>query len=197
MSTEMDFKALWNKQPIDAKPDIKQVIMRAEKLKRIFRYKVVITNVVLLPTAALVIYVGFTIDKAQMTTKIGVILEVIAYLTYLIAYNQLIPLILKTNPEISNQDYLNQLIIIKRKDAFLDSVITNIYFACLSLGVFLFMVQPVMRMTPVRGIIFYLVIGLCLAFTFFYLRPYSIRKKQKTLNDIIAKLEQINGQLET
>jgi len=103
MSTEMDFKALWNKQAIDAKPDIKQVIMRAEKLKRIFRYQLLITNVVLLATAALVIHVGFTMDKAQMTTKIGVLLEVIAYLTYLIAYNQLIPLILKTNPEISNQ----------------------------------------------------------------------------------------------
>jgi len=196
MSSEMDFKALWNKQPIDAKPDIKQVIMKAEKLKRIYRHKLIILNVVLLSAAALVIYVGFNMDKEQMTTKIGVILEVIAYLSYLIAYNQLIPLLLKTNPEISNHEYLNQLITIKRKDAFLDSVMINIYFGCLSLGVFLFLVQPVMHMTPFLGITFYLVIAFCMAFAWFYLKPLGIRKKQKAFNDIIARLEQINKQLE-
>jgi hypothetical protein len=119
----------------------------------------------------------------------------IAYISYLIAYNQLIPVLFKTTPEISNLEYLNQLITINRKSAFLDTVMTNIYFALLSIGLALFLIQPFTHMKIINGITLYAVTALCMAFALFYLKPIGIRKRQKHFDDLIAKLEAINGQL--
>jgi len=195
MSTEMDFKALWNKQPIDAQPDIKQLIMKAERLKRTYRFKLILLNLVLLATIAITIYSNNTIVNEWLISKIGAALMLLAYISYLVAYNQLIPVLFKTNPEINNQEYLNQLITINKKSAFLDTVMTNIYFALLSSGLFLFLVQPFTHMALINGIVFYAVTALCMAFAWFYLKPIGMRKRQKRFDDMIAKLEAVTGQL--
>jgi hypothetical protein len=195
MSSEMDFKALWNKQPIDAKPDIKQVVMKAEKLKRIFRFKLILLNMVLLATIVITIYANNIIVNEWLVSKIGAALMLIAYISYLVAYNRLIPVLFKTNPEISNQEYLNQLITINRKSAFLDTVMTNIYFALLSTGLFLFLIQPFTHMKIISGIIFYAVTAFCMFVAWFYLKPIGMKKRQRHFDDLIAKLEAINGQL--
>jgi uncharacterized membrane protein len=195
MSTEMNFKALWNKQPIDAKPDIEQVVMKAEKLKRIFRFKLILLNIVLLATIVITIYANNIIVNEWLVSKIGAALMLIAYISYLVAYNQLIPVLFKTNPGISNLEYLNQLITINRKSAFLDTVMTNIYFALLSTGLTLFLIQPFTHMKIVNGITLYAVTALCMAFALFYLKPIGIKKRQRHFDDLITKLEAINGQL--
>ena len=195
MSTEMDFKALWNKQPIDAKPDIEQVVMKAEKLKRIFRFKLILLNIVLLATIVITIYSNNIIANEWLVSKIGAALMLIAYISYLVAYNQLIPILFKTNPEISNLEYLNQLITINRKSAFLDTVMTNIYFALLSTGLALFLIQPFTHMKIVNGITLYAVTALCMAFALFYLKPIGMKKRKRHFDDLITKLEAINGQL--
>jgi len=195
MSTEIDFKALWNNQPIDAKPDIEQVVMKAEKLKRIFRFKLILLNIVLLATIVITIYSNNIIANEWLVSKIGAALMLIAYISYLLAYNQLIPVLFKTNPEISNLEYLNQLITINRKSAFLDTVMTNIYFALLSTGLALFLIQPFTHMKIVNGITLYAVTALCMAFALFYLKPIGMKKRKRHFDDLITKLEAINGQL--
>ncbi|WP_461450940.1 hypothetical protein [Mucilaginibacter sp.] len=195
MSSELDLKALWNKQPVDAQPDIKQLIIKAERLKYLFRTKLIFLNVVLLLTIAITIYANSTITNEWLISKIGAVLMILAYISYLIAYNQMIPLLFKVKPEISNQEYLNQLITINRKSAFLDTVMTNIYFVLLSAGLFLFLVQPFTHMTRISGIAFYAITFLCMAFAWLYLKPISIKRRQKHFNDVIAKLEAVNRQL--
>lgn len=195
MSTEMDFKALWNKQPIDAQPDIKQLIMKAERIKKLFRIKLIFLNVVLLATIALTIYANSIIVNEWLVSKIGATLMLLAYVSYLVAYNRLIPALFKTNPEISSQEYLSQMITINKKSAFLDSAMTNIYFALLSVGLFLFLIQPFTHMKIINGIFFYVVTGLCMAFAWFYLKPIGMKKRQKLFDDMIAKLEAVSGQL--
>jgi hypothetical protein len=195
MSNEIDLKALWNKQPVDAQPDIKQLIMKAERIKRTGRIKLILINLVLLACIVITIYANQLIVNEWLISKIGAVLILVAYLLYLVAYNQLIPLLFKINPERSSQEYLSQLITINKKTAFIDTVITNIYFALLSIGLFLFLVQPFTHVTLFNGIAFYAITALCMAFEWFYLKPRAMRKRQKRFADMIAKLEAVNGQL--
>jgi len=194
-SDEMDFKALWNKQPIDATPDIKKLVAKAEKVKRYAKRKLVIMNMLLLGTATFISYVNFHIDNEWHTTQIGIVLMIIGILLYLVVYNRMIPLLFKTNPNHSSQEYLNQLIIIKRKHAFLDTVMVNVYFAFLSAGMALYMIQFVVRMTTIGGITFYVIIGGWIALAWFYLKPREAKRRQKRIGDMIARLEAVNGQL--
>src|SRR6202012_4657374 len=107
---------------------------KADGIKKITRTKLIRLNLMLLATVAFILYIGFNIDNEQVTTKIGVALVVIAILSYLVAYNQMIPMLFKTNMETSSQEYLNQLLRIKRKHEFLNKVMINIYFVLLSSG---------------------------------------------------------------
>jgi hypothetical protein len=197
MSTEIDFKSLWNKQPATDMPDTKEIFAKAERLKRKTRCTLIFLNLGLIATSIIVIYVGLNVDHVMLTTKIGMALMVIGMISYLVAYNQFIPLVFNTEVESNSHDYLNKLIRIKRKEDFLNKVMINIYFILLSTGLFLYMIQFAAKMSTTWAVYYYILTFGWMAFACFYLRPCGIKKKQKRLNDIIARLESINGQLET
>jgi hypothetical protein len=195
MSTEMDFKALWNKQDAGDIPDTKELFAKADNLKRNTRNKLIGLNLMLLATAALVIYIGLNVDHEQVTTKIGIVLIAVAIISYLVAYNQMIPLLFKPSLQSNSHEYLTQLISIKRKHEFLNKVMINIYFILLSSGLALYMMQFAFRMSTFWGIFWYVITFSWIALAWFYLRPRGVKKKLKPLNEIIARLEEVNGQL--
>jgi len=195
MSDNIDFKALWNKEGISDIPNTKELFEKADGLKRKTRNRLIGLNLMLLVTAAFILYIGFNIDNEQLTTKIGIMLIIIAIVSYLIAYNQQLPMLFKTNMQSSSQEYLNQLISIKHKQEFLNKVMITIYFILLSAGLFLYMLQFVMKMSIGWGTISFVLSFGWIAFSWFYLRPRNIKKKQRALNEMITKLEAVNGQL--
>jgi hypothetical protein len=195
MSTEMDFKALWNKQSTSDIPDTKELFVKADGLKRKTRNKLIGLNLILLAATAIMVYMWFNIDNERLTTRIGLILIVIAMVSYLAASNQIIPMLFKSDFEASSQEYLNQLIRIKRKQDFLNKVMINIYFTLLSAGLALYMLQFIARMSVAWAVTYVVWTFGWIAFSWFYLRPRGIRKKGKALNDMIARLEEVNGQL--
>jgi len=195
MSTEMDFKALWNKQSTSDMPDTKTLFSNADQLKKKTRNKLLKLNLVLLVTTAIMIYMWFNIDNEHLTTRIGLILIVLAIVSYLAVSNQILPMLFKSDFEMSTQEYLNQLIRIKRKEDFLNRVMINIYFTLLSAGLALYMLQFIARMSTAWGATYVVWTFGWIAFSWFYLRPRGIRKKGKALNDMIARLEEVNGQL--
>jgi len=197
MSTEIDFKSLWNKQPAGDIPDTKELFAKADKLKRKTRNCLIKSNVVLLFVAIFVGCVGFNIDHENLTTKIGIALIITAIVFYLIAYNQTLPLLFKTNPQSSSHDYLEQLISIKRKQEFLNTVMVNIYFVLLSTGLCLYMLQFGMKLSESGAIFYYAVTFAWIAIAWFYLRPRGVKKQAKPLNELIAKLEEVNKQLDS
>jgi len=142
-----------------------------------------------------IIYIGLNIDNEKLTTKIGIVLIAIAIVSYLAASNQMIPMLFKTDLETSSQEYLAQLIRIKRKQEFLNKVMINVYFILLSAGLFLYMLQFLERMNPVWATIYLVLTFGWIALAWFYLRPRGMRKKQRALNDMIARLEEVNEQL--
>jgi hypothetical protein len=195
MSTEMDFKALWNKQEAGEMPDTRELFAKADAVKKTTRNKLIKLNLVLLATIVFIAWVGFNIDNVRPTTTIGIVLIGIAIVSYLIAYNQMIPSLFKANFDASSQEYLNQLLSVKRRFDFLNRVMINVYFVLLSAGLALYMFQFAVRMTTFWAIFWYAITFAWIAFSWFYLRPRSIKKKQKPLNDVIARLEGVNKQL--
>lgn len=194
MSTEIDFKSLWNKQPATDMPT-KEIFAKADKIKRWTRNRIIAQNFTLIAASIFIVYVGWNIDHVKLTTKIGVVLMVVGMVSYLVVYNQIIPAAFKTDVESDSHEYLKQLIRIKRKEDFLNKVMTNIYFTLLTVGMFLYLLQFAERMITFTGACFFIItfvfMGIC-----WYLQPRFIRKKQKALNDVIARLQEVNKQLE-
>jgi F0F1-type ATP synthase assembly protein I len=195
MSSEIDFKSLWNKQPTGDVPDTKELFAKADKVKRRTRCTIIALNIMLIAISIFVTYIGWNIDHAKLTTKIGVVLMVIGMISYVAAYNQIIPILFKTDVKSNSHDYLDQLIRIKRKEDFINKVMVNIYFTLLSAGLFLYMLQFSVRMTMLNGSCYFIItfawIGIC-----WFLHPRLIRKKRKALNDVITRLEEVNKQLD-
>lgn len=195
MSTETNFKELWNKQEMTDIPDPNELIAKAYQLKTRTRDKLIMKNLAMLVTLVIILMVAFNIDNEHMTTKIGVVLIVIGILSYMWVYNGLIPLLLKTHINSSSHEYLNQLIAIKRRNDFLNKVMINIYFGLLSIGMFLYMLQFAMRMSPAWAAFYYIITFAWIGFAWFYLRPRGVKRKAKALNEMIEKLEAMNKQL--
>jgi len=176
-------------------PDIKELLTKADNLKKRARHKLIGLNLVLLATTAIMIYMWFNIDNELLTTKIGLVLIVVAIVSFLAVSNQIMPILFRSDFEGSSQEYLDQLIRIKRKEDFLNKVMINIYFTLLSAGLGLYMLQFIARMSTVWAVTYVVLTFGWIGFFWFYFRPRSVKKKQKPLIEMIAKLEEVNRQL--
>ena len=133
------------------------------------------------------------ITRQLLNTKIGVILCIAAIVMQITASGKIV-LLNNSNPQNSNTEYLEQLLLFKKKQVFLQSTIMNIYFILLSLGILLYMIEYTIRMNILAGLLTYIITSLWMLFNWFYLRPKIIKKQQQKLNEIIADLENINEQ---
>jgi len=195
MSAEIDFKALWNKEEAKDMPDTKELLKKAGNIRKMTRIKLVTQSLILLATVIFLLWVGFRIDKAQPITIVGLVMIIVAIVSYLIVANQMLPMLLRSHIEDSSQEYLNQLIRIKRKNDFINKVMINIYFGLLCLGILLYSLQFTARMSTGWEIFYYTMTFGWIGFSWFWSRPRGIKKKQQPLLDMIARLEAVNKQL--
>lgn len=195
MSAEVDLKTLWKKEEAKDIPDTKELFKKAACLRKAARIRLVVQTLVLSGTVAVLLYVGININHRPLITTIGLVLMVAAIISYLIVANQLLPILFKSDIEGSSQEYLGQLIRIKRKHEFLDKVMVNIYFSFLSIGLLLFNWQFANKLDALWAAIYYITTFGLMGLAWIWSRRTWIRKKQKSLNDIITKLEAVNEQL--
>ena len=194
MSTDFDFKDMWNKQQIP-QLDTKELFAKANDLKKNIRSKMIIGNLLLIITMVFIGYIVWYFQPEKLTTKIGVIFTFIAIIMFIFSSIGLIKLLVKNNISTTNAEYLKQLIEIKQKQEFIQSTIMNLYFIFLSIGILLYMIEYAARMTPVGYITTYSITIAWLGFNYFYLRPKSLKKQQKKVNDLIEKIKEMNSQM--
>ena len=194
MSTDFDFKDMWNKQQIP-QLDTKELFAKANDLKKNIRSKMIIGNLLLIVTILFIGYIVWYFQPEKLTTKIGVIFTFIAIIMFIFSSIGLIKLLVKNNISTTNAEYLKQLIEIKQKQEFIQSTIMNLYFIFLSIGILLYMIEYAARMTPVGYITTYSITIAWLGFNYFYLRPKSLKKQQKKVNDLIEKIKEMNSQM--
>lgn len=192
MST--DFKALWNREESRV-PDIQEIFMKANKLNRKTRCKIWRENIVLSLTAIFISWIWWHYQPQMLTTKIGIVMVVVSIIMFLIATNQLLPLLTNAGVETDSRGYLNQMIKLKRKQEFIGTTLIAAYFIFLSAGLALYMIEYVRRGSLTFQLCAYGLTFTWIAFAFFYLAPKGVRKQRKAINEVIARLEELNGQL--
>jgi predicted signal transduction protein with EAL and GGDEF domain len=195
MDNNIDFKNLWKQQAVSS-PNIEDLFSKLKHFKRVSIRKLIITNVLLIATSVFILFIWYRYQPEFISTKIGIILVILAMVIYLFVYNRLAGFYKTIDGTLSNSEYLQKLISIKAKQHFLQSTMLSLYFIMLGLGLSLYMYEYVSRMTTFWGIFSYALTLGWIGFTWFYLRPKEIKKEQARVNDLIAKFEAVNKQLD-
>jgi len=196
MNNTIDLKELWKKQET-AIPDTKELYDKIKTFKKNNLYKLIITNIALLLTSAFVGFVWYYFQPEMITTKIGIVLVILAMALYLFVYNKMIPLFVDVGYELNSRQCLLQLLKLKENQFFLQSTILNIYFILHSTGIFLYMLEYTFRMKLPWAILSYAITFLWIAIVWFYFMPRTIKKQQIKINELINKFEVLSRQLTT
>jgi Ca2+/Na+ antiporter len=196
MSSNIDFKALWQQQPAAAKPNVEELITKAQRLTRKAKRKQIRVNIMLASTIVLVIAVGYSLNTHVLTTTVGIGIEVISMIYFLVVSNSLYLNLFKPHPEADTYTYLVELISIQKKQEFIQTKVMRLYFIILNIGLFLYLLEPAQKLKSWHGIIIYVVLFAWMSFVYFYMLPRKFKKQQAEMNTTIATLQAINEQLE-
>jgi predicted signal transduction protein with EAL and GGDEF domain len=194
METNIDFKKIWNTQKIKT-PKVEILYAKANKLKSRSFLKLIVVNITLLLTITFIGFIWYYYQPELVTTKIGIILTILAMLIFLLPYNKQFSLLSKTKTEPNSKEYLQQLIKLKEKQTFQQTTMLSIYFILLALGIGLYMFEYVSKMTITWGIITYAITILWFAINWFYVRPKTITKQNAKLNKLLGEFEKLNNQM--
>lgn len=195
MDNKINFNELWAKQT-SIEPNPKQLLLQISKMKRMYLRKLVITNLMLIAVSVFIVLIWVYYQPQLLSTKIGIILIILAMAVFLFAYNKSYTLFKENINSKSNTDYLKELLVIKSKQQFMHTTMLNVYFILLSAGIGLYMYEYTSRMTIFWGIVAYGITLIWILLNWFYLRPKQIKKQQLKLDDMITKFKQLNKQLE-
>ncbi len=194
-NSNIDFNDLWKKQTV-SQPNIEDLMARLKQFKKAGLRSLWKTNILLFGTAAFILFIWYYYQPEFVSTKIGIVLVIVAMGMYVAVYNRLFSVYKDIDTTQTNQEYLEKLIFIKRKQQYMQSTILSWYFVLLLVGICLYMYEYASRMSVFYALITYGVTLLWIAFNWFYMRPKQIKKEQSKINDLIVKFEKMNNQLE-
>jgi Flp pilus assembly protein TadB len=194
-NNNIDFKDLWKKQTVN-QPNIEDLMARLKQFKKAGLRSLWKTNILLFATSAFIVFIWYYYQPQFISTKIGIVLAIMAMIMYVGVYNGLLRIYKDIDTNQTNQEYLQKLILIKRKQQFMQSTILSWYFVLLLAGICLYMYEYASRMTVFYALITYGVTLLWIGFNWFYMRPKQIKKQQAKINELIVKFEDINKQLD-
>lgn len=194
MNPNINFNELWAKQKT-GEPDIEDLLSKMNTFKKSNLKKLIITNLLLITTSLFIILIWVYFQPQMITTKIGIIVTILAMAIFVIGYNQSFVLFRKQTNTLSTTEYLKDLLAIKAQQEFMQTTMLNLYFVLLSTGIGLYMFEYTVRMTAFWGIVAYGITSIWILFNWFYLRPKQIKKQQSKLDEIIGKFEELHEQL--
>lgn len=192
----IDFKDLWKKQSV-SQPNMKDLLERVNTFKKAALRSLWIVNILLLTTSAFIIFIWIYYQPQFVSTKIGIIVTILAMMLYVFVYNKLSGEYKNIDSTQTNQEYLHKLIVIKKKQQFLQTKMMSFYFVFLTIGICLYMYEYASRMSVLGASLAYGITLLWMFFNWFYIRPKQIKKQQEKINSLIEKFEEINNQFES
>lgn len=192
-NNNIDFKDLWNKQSIN-QPDMQDLLGRLKKFKNASLRSFWILNILLIVTSAFNLFVWYYYQPQFVSSKIGITLMVLTMMIYLFVHNKLLRDYKNIEATQTNQEYLQKLILIKKKQQFLQTKMISFYFIALTTAICLYMYEYAVKMSLLWMSLTYGITLSWIAFNWFYLRPKKIKKQQAKINDLIGKFESVNDQ---
>ncbi|MCE3076638.1 hypothetical protein [Chryseobacterium gwangjuense] len=194
MDSNIDFKNIW-KQQTSNKPSLEELLSKLKRFKKDNLRKLIMTNIMLMATCAGIAFIWYRYQPQLATSKIGIVLIILAMVIFLSAYNRLFMGFYKIDTTQSNTEYLQHLYSIKNKQKFMQTTMLNLYFIMLFLGICLYMYEYTSRMTITFAAVAYIAVFIWIGFNWFYIRPKTIKKQQAHLDGLINKFEELNNQL--
>lgn len=192
----IDFKDLWKKQTV-SQPDMQDLLSRVSVFKKMALRSLWMTNIMLLATSIFIIFIWIYFKPQLISTKIGIVLVILAMVIYLLVYNKLFGKYKDIDATTTNHDYLQKLVLIKKKQQFLQTNMMSLYFLMLSAGIGLYMYEYASRMTLLGAGLTYGITFLWILFNWFFIRPKQIKKQQDKINSLIQRFEEATHQLES
>jgi hypothetical protein len=197
MTSNSDFKELWSKQETELLPDAEDIIDKANQFKKKKLIQLYLMNLTLILMTAFIIWVWIYYQPEMITTKIGIVLTIVAMFSYIVAYNKIFPLLKQVDSQINSSQYLNKLLRLKEKLLFLQKIMLSIYFVLLSAGLGLYLIEYAAKMTLLWASATYGIPLIWIAFNWFYLRPKIMKKQQRKINELINKFEDLSKQFQS
>jgi 4-amino-4-deoxy-L-arabinose transferase-like glycosyltransferase len=191
----IDFKDLWKKQSV-SQPDMSDLLARVSKFKKAALRSLWMINILLLATSAFIIFIWIYYQPQFISTKIGIVLTILAMMIYVFVYNKLLNDYKNIDSTQTNQEYLQKLISIKKKQQFMQTKMMSFYFIFLTIGICLYMYEYASRMSVLGASLTYGITLLWMLFNWFYIRPKQVKKQQDKINGLIEKFEEVNHQLD-
>lgn len=195
MNANIDFKDLWKQQESNP-PQMDDLLSKVKTYRNTGFKRLLITNALLLATVVVIAFIWYYFQPQLLSTKIGMVLSIIAMLIFLLAYNKLFGSYKTLSQTKSNTDYLEDLIRLKNKEKHMQTTMMKLYFILLSLGICLYLYEYVLLMSPVLGISIYAITLAWFIFNWVYLRPRIVKKQEEKIDSLIATFKRINDQLE-
>ena len=84
----IDFNDLWKKQTV-RQPDMQDLLSRVSVFKKAALRSLWMTNIMLLATSIFIIFIWIYFKPKLISTKIGIVLVILAMVVYLLVYNKL------------------------------------------------------------------------------------------------------------
>jgi len=193
-NNNVDFTAIWQQQKV-VQPNINELQNKLNRFKRNNLKKLILSNILLIATIGFVIFIWYKYQPQYLTTKIGIILVVLAMATFLLVYNKQFSNLNKIDDTQTISDYLKSLTELKTKQKYIQTTMLSLYFIMLSSGICLYMYEYTSMMTIFWAIFAYGITLTWIGFNWFYIRPKTIKKQQAKLDELISNFEAVNNQL--
>lgn len=194
MENNIDFKNLWKQQNVN-QPNMEELQAKLKQFRKSNIQKLIFVNIILIILSAIIIAKWYYYQPDYLSTKIGIILTILAMFIFVLSNNKLFELFSSLDNTQTNSGFIQSLSIIKTKQNYLQTSILSLYFILLSLGICLYMYEYTLKMTTFWSCFSYAGLLIWIAFNWFYLRPKAIKKQNLKLDRLIDKCEIIRKQL--
>lgn len=190
---DINFNQLWKEQTIP-------VCSSEAFLESIKNYQskkvrsVVFLNLCFISTTIIILSIWIYFQPEKVTTKIGIILTILAILMSIFFGNKSLRSYKKLDKLQSNEAFLNLILDVKRQEQILQTRVLTIYFILLSTGIALYMIEYVMKMNKLSAVLSYAVFTIWISLNWFVFRPRAIRKSNKKTEALIKQFKQLKSQ---
>ncbi|WP_413512860.1 hypothetical protein [Myroides odoratus] len=193
-NSTIDFTAIWQQQKAD-QPNIDELLNKFNRFKKNKLKKRIVANVLLITTIVLTIFIWYKYQPQYLTTKIGIVLVILAMVIFLSVYNKQFSSFNTIDNTQTINDYLKSLTELKTKQKYIQTTMLSLYFIMLSLGIGLYLYEYTLMMTIFWAIFVYGITLTWIGFNWFYIRPKTIKKQQVQLDELINTFEAVKKQL--
>ncbi|MCW3102261.1 MAG: hypothetical protein JWO09_701 [Bacteroidetes bacterium] len=176
-------------------PDAAAVLAKVEAVRKKMIRKNILLVIMLAFTFAFITWIGFHYDFELQSTRIGIVITLVAIVTGMLFSTKLARLLLKQNdPTLSNSEYLQQMIAFRNSLRLIQTKGITFYFILLTTGLILYMYEFASRNLTFGISVYSITLG-WIAFNWFYLRKRAALKQEKEISAQIAALEGLNNNL--